>query len=270
LKSIGFCFFVLGGFCTNIAWAAPQQLMPCDNIEILRAQKLVGDTLDFHKRLEPVPVPNPANCDIGVRIDTETTTVWRCRVNIPETAVDGDWQWQQAIMIVSSQSPILYYRSELMANEYDRFEIIKADLDRDGNRENILATWDSLGNGMGVHTWTVRVFSANWQLISPAYEVKDWGPSAIIKSQKSNRCEIAITSWVEDSSRRNIGIAFEARFVSLVNGALRPSTDMPILRRRFTNNFQNQRNETFETPGGNFEGDPAKWLSQASYVYLGR
>lgn len=256
-------------FCSTIATAAPRTLAKCDNIEVMRPQKLAENGNAQDENMLPLPASNPAKCDRGVRLDVGTAVVWRCRVNVPETAEYDENQWEHAIIIEAPQPQALTYRSELMAGAYDRFMVTKADLDGDGNRENILATWDSQGNGMGVHTWTIRVFSANWRPISEAFEAKDWGPSAIVKSPNGARCEIAITSWVEDNSRPVTGGALQANFINMIDGTMRPSNDMPILRRRFTFNFQKQRIATFDNPIGNYEGDPIKWLSQTSYVHAG-
>lgn len=265
--SIGIALSIL---FTNIASAAPLTLMQCEDVEIMRPQKLESNDYDIDSKLQPVRVPNPAKCDRGVLLDVGSAKLWRCRVVTPESAEYDEKQWEQAIIIEAPTNRILAYRSELMAGAYDRFLVTRADLDADGAKENILATWDSQGNGMGVHTWTLRIFSDNWQPISQAYEAKDWGPSAIVKAPNGKGCQIAITTWVEDKSRRVAGGALQANFIALINGEIKPSNDMPILRRRYTFNFQKQRLDTFNSPVGNYEGDPAKWLAQSSYRYNGR
>lgn len=243
------------------------RLMPCTNIEVFRPTPLPQIGENNGAGLEMAPRLNSAHCIDGVKLEAgDGVTIWRCNRDQEIVEHSAALQWPQSIMIYRNNRFETGFSDEVMAGELDRFELIKVDLDNDGNRENILALWHSQSNGLGVHYWSLRVLDKDWRPIWFAPDVQDWGPSAIVKSPNGDVCQIAITKWVEDKSRRNGGRTLEAKFFKLENGEMRLSTDIAPRSRRLTNRFEAERLATFENPIGNYEGDPAKWLSRDTQI----
>jgi len=80
----------------------------------------------------------------------------------------------------------------------DSFEVIQADLDGDGSKELVLATFDAMSNGMGVAYWTVFVLTParlDWIVDSlPVQEYSSSGSWVVLP--KENRCNLLQTAWV--------------------------------------------------------------------------
>ena len=250
----------------------------------------------------PAPVPDrvdgarfgglpeaPAN-DVGclfgwpLQVDAQTV-IWRCMIDpdIQEAATADDGsvdeyiradgtvaddidpgRWEYALMLMRDGQPVRGFRDALMAGYYHAWSIHEVDLDGDGRRENLVALWNGQGNGMGVNGWTLRLFSADWQLLASRADVADWGPSALRAAPSPRQgCDIGVTGWVEDRSTGREGIAFEAKFLRLQDGRLVEATDQPPVRRRYTNRFQAERTAWFDAAEDRLEGDPAGWLGGA-------
>lgn len=255
------CSFSGNAIAQNIA-----PLIPCDNVKAIRPSINLNGIEDRESGLQTLP-PNALNCDKGVRLEVDASTnLWRCRINHPDDAEIKDGDWSQAFLIMKNGQIIKEFEDDVMAEFYENYGLYQVDLDKDGSVENIVALWVSQGNGLGENTWTIRVFNQDWQEIGEKYLASDWGPSGIVKSIDGQTCEIAITSLVNDTTRRMEGLAYEAHFVKLQNGQMVDDENRPDIRRRYTFNFEKQR-ETYQSQvGRSYGGDPAAWLSRGTFL----
>lgn len=235
--------------------ANAQNLVACD-IKAQIPHEIMNDDGDLEAFLKPVPT-NIANCDKGIKLSIDVNTdVWRCRVDENSTTN----KWQQAYLIFKNGKNIAAYQDMVMMGAYDIFANYQVDLDNDEQIENVLALWQTQSNGMGVNRWQINVFDKNWRKIGKSYDVEDWGKNAFVKG--SNGCDIAITSWVEDKSRKQSGTAYQAKFISLKNGAFVPSKTNKTQSLRYTNKFEEIRNDFMSQEGNEHFGDPIGWFKK--------
>ncbi len=233
---------------------AAQALTPCRNMAVVQPPHIPATDEAPLGGLRPTP-ENPVNCTLGLPLEAEPgVTLWRCLTEWPDDIEPPEDAWSHAFLLVRDGQPMQTFKDDLMAGYFHAYQVIKVDLDADGTEERVLAAWNAQGNGLGIHAWTVRVFSADWRLITRYDEVIDWGRNSLIQAKMG--CEIAITTYVE---RDGGGVAFEAGFVRLADGRMAESERAPV-RRRLTFNFQKQRRDHFERDEDNLEGDVAGWL----------
>lgn len=219
--------------------------------------------------LQPVPA-NGVDCTVGVPLVVDPgVTLWRCRVDFPEGDGSEPYEpdedaWSNALLVVRDGQPAQAYRDELMAGRYGAWHVIKADLDGDGRGERVVAMWNAQGNGLGVNHWTLQVFSADWTPMGASFEASEWSAGSLVKAPASRTgCDIAVASWVEDSSTGRDGIALQATFLRLHDGVLAEAADRPPLRRRYTNAFQRERTAHYESnlEHDGIEADVPAWLA---------
>ena len=226
------------------------------------------------------PVPsNQLGCVRGVSVRADAnTTIWRCQVELAEGVEFRDGQPQAGFLVQRSNRIILELPDELMASAYHRFDAINVDLDQDGNREHILAAWNAESNGMGVHSWTIYVFDANWHLAKRFDNVSDWGRSSLVKAPASRRgCDLAITSFQDAPARaaNSGGLVLRARFYGVIPRAGTQRTanltidevrDRPTLERRYMRSLEKQRTTWFSREVGSWRGNVADWLNNPATV----
>lgn len=236
------------------------EMKACANIKIEKPIVAAHADDDFNTYLKDVP-KNSANCDKGIAIENGDTQIWRCRIDYENPYKD----WESAFLIFKNGKEIFKAKDEVLAGMYETFYSISADLDGNGKSENIVALWNSQGNGLGVNTWTLYVFDHQWRQKGKAIETRDWGPNSFVKAKKG--CEVLLTDWAEDFSKKPSGTGYRGVFYSFTNNGLSKSKSRPILMRRLYDSFDIERGEFREASEENqYIGDPIGWLSRNSYI----
>lgn len=256
---------VLAGFCALLALGpapAAAAWRACAAAEVTRPAPAPPGA--ENEGLSPTP-ENTSGCRQGVSLTVGDATIWRCQAlpgdgedDIPEDAPP------YLFLIDRPGQPRQTLRDNLMAGRFRSFEVITVDLDGDGTRERVLAAWNGQGNGLGVNSWTVRVFDRDWKLIGQFDEVSDWGDSSLTRAPRGRPgCDVAVTGFVESTNRRGVqGISFRAVFHRLAGGRMEVAPDHPAVQRRYDFAFQRQRNAHFDR-GSEERGNPGAWLANA-------
>ena len=252
-------------------------LAPCASASYIRPEPAIQTSGGGNPAwLQPVP-NNQTGCVHGLRMSAGTDlTIWRCQVVLSEGKEFAVGQSEYAFLIQHKDKPLQALSDELMAGAYHNFELIKVDLDGNGQHENILAAWNGQSNGLGVNSWTINVFDAQWNLVQRFNEVADWGNSSLVAAASGRKgCDIAITSYSESLNFAGGGkLAFIAEFIRLSGPAqvrkLVKASDRPKLERRLTNGFMRQRGASFSKDGDKdawqWRGDIAAWLNHPSTI----
>lgn len=243
--------------------AAEAALRPCPDASRIRpaAQKTEQSAL----------AQTPANkigCIKGVFVDAgEGARLWRCAASFDEGTDIPEDAPTHAFLLERPGQELIETPDSLMAGRLGSFDLIGVDLDGDGIRERVLAAWNAQGNGIGVNTWTIRIFTRDWKLLKQFDEVLDWGDGHLAAAPKGRAgCDIAVTSFVESVDRRGReGVSYEARFFALRAEKVLPADDRPVLLRRYDRAFERQRSTLFERAEARnapeLKGDLRAWLS---------
>ncbi len=236
------------------------QMNKCANVSIEKPTVKPHADDDFDTYLADVP-NNSVNCKKGMMVEMGGAQIWRCRIDYEKPYKD----WESAFLVLKNGKEIFKSKDEVMAGMYETFYSIKADLDGNGKNENIVALWNAQGNGLGVNTWTLYVFDQNWIQKGKAIETRDWGPNSFVAKKKG--CDILITSWAEDFSKKRVGDGYKGVFYSYdANGPFK-AKNRPILMRRLYDSFDIERGEFRDkTDENQYIGDPIGWLSRNSYI----
>lgn len=254
---------MLAALSAFLAGTAHAQLKPCPSMTVERPTKDAAYSDGAVSVLSPAPA-NPVNCTLGfAHKAAPDVTLWRCMIEYPEGSEPAEDAWDHAFLVVREGQPVQAFRDFVMAGRYDAFQLIRVDLDADGAQENIAALWNAQGNGLGIHGWTIHVFSNTWQPMARFDDVLDWGRSSVVAAPASRAgCDLAVTSYVESMDpKRGPGTSMEARFQRLDDGRFAEASDRPVLQRRLLNAFARERVATFENGKWEDEGDIAKWMS---------
>lgn len=211
---------------------------------------------------------NTMRCTAGVFVAMdEATRLWRCAASFEDDQDIPEDAPEHAFLLERRGHALAEMPDTLMAGRLRSFDVITVDLDGDGSREYVLAAWNTQGNGIGINSWTVRVFAADWTLLRQFDEVLDWGDNNLVAAPKGRRgCDIAITSFIDSVNRKSVpGVSFEARFFALKAGTMAPADDRPVLQRRYDRAFERQRTRLFErsedSGDAEIKGDLRRWLS---------
>ena len=246
------------------ASAAHAALLPCREARHLRP---LASPNGAYADLSLVPANGVACVDGAFLALPEGGRLWRCAAQAPDGQDLPEDAPEHAFLLERPGQPLVAMPDSLMAGRLRSFEVIEVDIDGDGKKERILAAWNAQGNGIGVNSWTIRVFDASWTLLRQFDEVSDWGDSSLVAAPKGRRgCDIAVTGFVESQNARGReGISFEARFHALVDGKLVAATDRPVLQRRYDKGFERERTTLFERSEARgapeIKGDVRGWLS---------
>jgi hypothetical protein len=219
--------------------------------------------------------PNRIGCAQGLEMRvSRNLSIWRCEVVTPDGSEPVEGAPRHAFLIQRPGQELLELRDELMAGAFHNFELIRVDLNGDGQREIILAAWTGQSNGLGIHRWTVHIFRDGWQRAGQWDGVADWGEGSLVAAPAGRRgCDLVVTSY--DGFRdRPGGVSLRARFMRLAGprqiAVMLPAGDRPGLSRRVTNAFIRERLAWFErgerAGGWQYRGNIRAWLSHRSTV----
>lgn len=245
--------------------AAKAALTPCRDADFARP---AGNRHDTSLTATP---RNGLGCLQGVFVAAgEGTRLWRCAVRFPEGQEIPEDAPEHGFLLERRGHDLIELPDTLMAGRLRSFDLISIDLDGDGVRERVLAAWNSQGNGIGVNSWTIRIFSSDWTLLRRFDEVLDWGDHNLVAAPRGRRgCDIAVTDFVQSWNRQGReGVSFKARFFALTNAGLVPAADRPTLQRRYDRSFERQRSALFERSeersASEVKGDLTRWLNHPS------
>lgn len=265
---------------TSLRWSVPALLIaglvpalaqaefrPCRGMAVARpASPTDSPTLAG----ETVPA-NAVGCVRGLPLRLDGGTVlWRCQAIAPGDQDLPEGMPDHAFLLERPGRPLALFPDMLMAGRFAAFELISVDLDGDGTAERVLAAWNAQGNGLGVNSWTIRVFDAGWTLRRQFDAVSDWGDGGVVAAPGGRKgCDIAITDFAESRNRRGVeGISLRARFYRWTGAAVEQAVDRPTLLRRYDRAFERRRTAHFrraEERGGNdVRGNVRDWLSSRS------
>lgn len=152
------------------------------------------------------------------------------------------------------------------------FDLVRLDLDGDGQVEHVVAHHESEGNGMGVRTWTLYVVDGRRPDARPlAFTSSDHGDDAFVRTRRGWR--LLATAWEDGQDpRRGHGLYFTGRLYRYDGdrGTLVPDAAEPVRRRRYLNAFASERGRTYdaETVRGLPGQTPWRWLQHASTARL--
>lgn len=247
--------------------ASYANFMPCGDLKVAKPAQPAGE---FPDDLPRTP-PNPAKCKWGVFVDLEDGgRLWRCPA-IPDDGEElPEGAPEYAFILDRAGRPQGVFPDTLMAFRLSAFDLFSVDLDGDGERERVLAAWNAQGNGIGINTWTIRIFAHDWSLIGQFDEVLDWSDGNLVSAPRGRRgCDVAITDFVDSKNKQGRdGISFQARFYRLASGKMQPASDRPTLQRRYDKRFERERTAFFrrheEEVDQGTKGDARTWLSHRS------
>lgn len=251
---------ILGFILVFSTSANAYEIKACKNVKVEKPIVSPHADDDFDTYLKDVP-KNSANCNKGIVIENGDIQVWRCRIDYENPYKD----WESAFLVFKNGKEIFKAKDEVMAGMYETFYSIKVDLDGNGKSENIVALWNSQGNGLGVNSWTLYLFDNAWNQKGKPIQTRDWGPSSFVANKKG--CDILLTDWAEDFSKKTPGAGYKGVFYSYHGKNLVKSENRPVLMRRLLDSFDVERGDFREASEENqFIGDPIKWLSKNSYI----
>lgn len=120
----------------------------------------------------------------------------------------------------------------------------------------LFAMLTSQSNGMGVQRWEVRLISP--QRTSQARTAIDFGAlSQLTQPAQGGACRLLSGQWVNGWDRkRGGGLYFVAEWFEALDGEWQSAKDMPVLHRRYLNNFAVARGKVLGPPTG-----PLRWYN---------
>jgi hypothetical protein len=129
------------------------------------------------------------------------------------------------------------------------FDVLRGDIDANGDEEIIVANRSGVSCGMGIQYWTVSIlpdpikhgFKQPLQFSSQELGAK----GAFVRHPGDKRCHILVTNWeyMEDAKRGG-GQYLVGRWFRYKDSLLQPVRERPVLSRRFLFSFQNERSFT--------------------------
>jgi hypothetical protein len=137
-----------------------------------------------------------------------------------------------------------------------RFDVVEGDLDDDGSPELAIIRLADWSNGLGVSYWKAGVFDG-WDAHGPPaeLELRDYSfQGTFLRAPGGGPCRVLVARWVAGrDANRGPGLYMEARWMRYAAGGFSQDPDRPVIRRRYTNAFQDVRSRE-EIPG------PWAWL----------
>ncbi len=127
-----------------------------------------------------------------------------------------------------------------------------ADLNGDGREELVIATLNTVSNGMGVEYWTVWVLSGD--KISNPVEVEDYGSMGFLSSN-GKQCRLLVTRWIEGwEPNKDYGLYLVGRWFELSGHNMEYTLYRPAIKRRYIDTLVRLRRE------GSKRGTPVMWF----------
>ena len=138
----------------------------------------------------------------------------------------------------------------------DSFFAYRGDLDKDGSSEIVIASLETVGNGMGIAYYNVHIFRdpIKFGFQTPlTFPIEDFGEKGnFIYEPKRNETQILVTYWQyrdDIDLKRGNGMYLHGSWFRYRDGLLEPVFDKPTLARRFLYSFgsevKNSENNTF-------------------------
>lgn len=128
-----------------------------------------------------------------------------------------------------------------MGTSGETFDVLRGDLDGDGHEELTVASLETVGNGLGVHHWTVATVDGRDPSRVPAQlSVKDWDRAgSMVRAPSGGTCRLLATDWAElRDPRRGAGTYFTAQWMRYADGGWSHDTSRPMVARRLLNSFR--------------------------------
>lgn len=145
------------------------------------------------------------------------------------------------------------------------FDLVRLDLNGDGQVEHVVAHHVSEGNGLGVRYWTVYVVDDRQTGTPLTLGTMEHGDDAFVFTPRGWR--LLAGAWEDGiDPRRGPGLYFTGRLYRYADGALVPDEAQPVRRRRYLNSFAAERGRTYEAEenGRGLRGVPGqtpwRWL----------
>ena len=153
--------------------------------------------------------------------------------------------------------------SSFIADTAD-FQVLEADLDRDGRSELIVANHTGTSCGMGVRYWTIYIFP-DPEFRGPqdplTFDATDYGARGTFVAHRDG-IRVLTTRWLgseDPQGKRQMGLYLVGQWWRYQSGQLRPVTT-PLLARRYLQGFANTRARSL----GHWDNDsraPYLWFS---------
>ena len=134
--------------------------------------------------------------------------------------------------------------------EMTDFWAYRGDLDKDGSQEIIIASLESISNGMGISTFNIHIFKnpEKHKFAKPlTFSVQEFGEKgSLIFDKKKNETQVLVTYWVDNNSldlKRGHGTYLIGKWFRYKNGLLKPVLEKPTLARRFLYSFGRKKSD---------------------------
>ncbi|OZC01535.1 hypothetical protein [Rubricoccus marinus] len=187
------------------------------------------------------PFPAPERASEGVCTQHEALRVCRAEAN-GEATIRVDRGAQRL-----ARWPVA---AGVQAGDFAAFE---ADLDRDGERDLIVATQEAVSNGLAVAYWRVDVLASGTSGPAYSFTVEDFDASGQSFAHDGARLVLWATDWIsgpDPRGRRPEGMYVVGRPFYLASGGLVPARGLPLRARRLLHSFSRDAGE-----------GPVGWLS---------
>lgn len=128
--------------------------------------------------------------------------------------------------------------------DLSQFSAATADLDGDGRSELVVAKLSAQSNGMGIKYWDVYILSSDRSRNPLRFSAEDFSlAGSFFRRKASKQWDILVASWEwSGSSKPSLGLV--GRWYNYKGGTLIPNQKKTISVRRYTKNFEKQRNAT--------------------------
>lgn len=120
------------------------------------------------------------------------------------------------------------------------FAVFASDLDRDGERDLIVATLTAVSNGLGVAYWTVDVLASGAEAPAYSFDAEDFSARGLGFDTHEGRDIVWATEWLsadDPSGARGEGTYLVGRPFVLGSDRLTPEADLPVRARRLLGDF---------------------------------
>lgn len=129
-----------------------------------------------------------------------------------------------------------------------RFDVVEGDLDGDGADELAVVRLADFGNGLGVTYWQMHVIDGRRPNTPPPapLELSEYSfDGTFLRAASGGPCRVLVAEWVNGRDAvRTSGLYLEAKWMRYADGRFTRDEARPIVRRRYTFAFQDERLRT--------------------------